>query len=288
MTEFTKGTWQYDLKQSGALLDRSAAAKKKAGTLLWKGAVAAIESWLPTSGDDANGEGLYNEVLDALGASRKGDASKIKTVALAVKSKGLDISEAPNLSRAYAEAVALTKTAKEQEAEDDAAEEAIASIEAPRTATSEEGAAKILLAKGVDGAVVAILDALGADNEAAHRAFVRAMSSEVADRIRAKADAEKAKVKAERDAAAAAKKAERDKAAAEKAEAAKEKAKAAKKAAPKPSAKKAKPAPAPEEDEADLADDEGVTEIDDLDEETPAPEAPVAKKAARRVPVRRK
>lgn len=182
---FEKGSWQENLFKSADLNDKSIKAKKRAGVLLWTGAVEGINQWVPNADTDVSGEGFYNEVLGLLGASRKGDASKIKTVALAVRSNGLDLAAFPNLSKAYAEATRLTKTVAQQHTEDDAIEKAVEAIEAPKSTSSVDGAAALLLSKGVDGAVVAILDALGATNFDAHRAFMRALSSEVADRVQA-------------------------------------------------------------------------------------------------------
>lgn len=205
---YEKGSWQDSLAKSTILLDRSAKAKKAAGAHLWNGAQAAIEGWLDKSDTDVSAEGLASEVLDVLGAGRKGDASKIKTVALAVKSNGLVLASFANLSQAYTEAVKVTKTVKAEAAEDSAAEEAIEAIEAPKTTSSVEGAAALLLSKGVDGAVVAILDTLGKDNEAAHRAFMRAVSTEIAARAQARKPKPEPKVKAEKkDGATKAKKA---------------------------------------------------------------------------------
>lgn len=182
---FEKGTWQEALHRSSTLLDRSTKARKQASTLLWTGAQTAIEEWLPNSDTDVAGEALYNDVLDALGKPRKGDASKIKTVALAVKDNGLVLTIHPNLSKAYAEAVKLTKTAAVNASEDDAAEKAIENLSVPKTTGSVEGAAALLLSKGLDGAVVALLDALGAQNFDAHRALARAISTEIAARVQA-------------------------------------------------------------------------------------------------------
>ncbi len=184
---FEKGSWQDHLNQSAKLLDRSTTARKRASALLWQGAQEGIESWLPEAATDVQGENLYGEILLALGTARKGDASKIKTVALAVRNNGLILATYPNLSKAYAEATRLTKTVAAEKDEDDAAEKAIEALaeNAPKSTTSVEGAAQILLAKGIDGAVVAILDALGANNEAAHRAFMRAVSTEIAARVQA-------------------------------------------------------------------------------------------------------
>jgi hypothetical protein len=184
--EYPKGSWQEHLAQSATLLDRSTKARKRASSLLWQGAREAIEGWLPKrAAKDVSGERLYGEVLDVLGKPRKGDASKIRTVALAVKDHGLVLSVHPNLSKAYAEAVRLTKTQQAQVAEDNAAEEAIAALDVPRSTTTVDGAAAILLSKGIDGAVVALLDALGAKNFDAHRAFARAVSAEIAARVQA-------------------------------------------------------------------------------------------------------
>jgi hypothetical protein len=185
ISSYEKGSWQEKMGKSATLLDRSTKARKQASALLWQGAVEGIEGWLPNASTDVSAEGFYGEVLDILGTPRKGDASKIKTVALAVKNNGLVLSVYPNLSKAYAEATRLTKTVAQEKDEDDAAEKAIAAIDAPKTTGSIEGAAALLLSKGVDGAVVAILDALGANNEAAHRAFMRAVSTEIAARVQA-------------------------------------------------------------------------------------------------------
>lgn len=183
---YEKGTWQDTLHKSGVLFDRSAAGRKRASALLWEGGQAAINDWLPGSDTDAGAENMAAEVLDVLGKSRKGDVSKIKTVALAVKENGLVLASHDNLSKAYAEATRLRKTVAAEKDEDVAAEKAIEAIEVPKSTTTVDGAAAILLGKGIDGAVVAILDALGADNEAAHRAFMRAVSTEISARVQAK------------------------------------------------------------------------------------------------------
>jgi hypothetical protein len=184
---FDKGTWQEALQRSANLLDRSTKARKQASSLLWTGAQTAIEEWLPGADTDVSGENLYNEVLDILGKPRKGDASKVRTVAVAVKDHGLVLTIHPNLSKAYAEAVRLTKTKQVHEDEDTAADKAIEALaeNIPHSTTTVEGAALILLSKGIDGAVVAILDALGHGNEAAHRSFMRAVSTEIAARVQA-------------------------------------------------------------------------------------------------------
>lgn len=265
---YEKGSWQEALQKSSIRLDQSAKARKIASTLLWKGAKEGIEGWLPESTTDVSAEGLYGDVIEALGRSRKGDASKIKTVAVAVRVHSLDLSTFPNLSKAYAAARALTVVADQQDEEDNAADEAIASIEAPKSTSSVEGAAALLLSKGVDGAVVAILDALGKENEAAHRAFLRAVSVETSSRVKAKADA----VAAEKKAVSDAKRAE---------EAAKKAAqpKPAKKAAA-PVATKAKGKPASKGKPVKAAEPEvEATEEDGSENAVETPDVPVANKA---------
>lgn len=172
--------WQDTLSESAKLFDRGTAAKKKAGELLWKGAIAAIESHDATA--DPSAEVLWNEIVEVTG--RKPDASKIKAVAVAVATTGLDLAEFSNLSRAYAEAIRRTKTVKVEADEDDAADKAVESIlgSAPKTTSKPEGAALILLAEGVDTAVDLLLDALGKENGEAHRAFLRAVANGVAAR----------------------------------------------------------------------------------------------------------
>lgn len=180
------GSWQETLAKSAEAHDKSGKYRKRASVLLWQGAQSAIEDWTPNkSSDDVSGEALYAEVLALLGTGRKGDASKIKTVALAVKNNSLILSMYPNLSKAYTEAVRLTKTVAAQAAEDKAAEKAVEDIaaNAPKTSSTPEGAAIILLAQGLDEAARLLLDALGKDNAAAHRSLLRAISQEIAGRV---------------------------------------------------------------------------------------------------------
>lgn len=188
-TIFDRGSWQAALAQSAKLYDKSVGDRQKAGALLWQGATSAIADWASDKSRDKSGEDLYAEILGLLGESRKGDASKIKTVALAVRNKGLDLGLYNNLSKAYAEARRLTKTEQEERIEDTAAEQAIEAIEPPKTATTVEGAAKILFSKGMEGAIVALLDVLngpsGEFNEAAARSFARSVTTEVAARVQA-------------------------------------------------------------------------------------------------------
>lgn len=191
-SEFERGSWQNTLSRSAALFQKSGNDRKRATVLLWDGAKTGIQSWLPESSTDAGAELLSTEMLGIMGKGRKGDVSKIKTVAVAVKHHGLDLDGTnvkgkpiTNLAMAYAEARRLTQTVQAEAAEDDAAEKAIENLTVPNSTTTVDGAALILLSKGIDGAVVAILDALGVKNEAAHRSFLRAVSTEVAARVQA-------------------------------------------------------------------------------------------------------
>jgi hypothetical protein len=195
---FERGTWQATLHRSSVLFDKSAGDRKRASTLLWQGGQAAIAEWETKASTDVNAEVLAADLLDIMGTSRKGDVSKIKTVALAVRNHGLVIALYPNLSKAYAEATRLTKTVKQNQADDDAAEKAVEQLasEAPHSATTGESAAKIVLSKGLDEAARLLLDALGASNDAAHRALVRAITSEVAGRVKPKTSTVKAGPKA--------------------------------------------------------------------------------------------
>ena len=180
---FKAGSWQDTLAKSAALQDRVKKGSARASSLLWEGAQEAINQWLPKSERDESGEKLGAAVTEALGKSRKGDASKIKTVALAVKNNGLLLADHPNLYKAYGEATRLTKTVKVHAAEDEAADEAVSAIAAPKSTSAPEGAAKIVLSKGVDEAARLLLNELGAENIAAHRAFMRAIAQEIAGRI---------------------------------------------------------------------------------------------------------
>lgn len=190
--------WREDMRKAGALKDRAAGANKQASERLWRACKAGVSEWLPESGNDASAEGLYSEFIKAYGESRKGDCSKMKSVALAAKDHGLVLSQFPNLSKAYAEARRLTQTVKQEKADDEAADKAVEALaaEAPNTASTPENAAKIVLAKGVDEAARLLLDALGVDNAAAHRALLRAMSNEIAGRVKPKASTTKAGPKA--------------------------------------------------------------------------------------------
>jgi hypothetical protein len=131
-----------------------------------------------------------------------------------------------SLSKAYSAASKLSpKARKAQDDEDKAADEAVSAIVAPKSSSSPEGAAKIVLSKGVDEAARLLLDELGKENLAAHRAFMRAVSQEIAGRIPKPAPKVAKPKAAKKGKAKAAKKT------------------AAKKAAPKAAATKAKPVP---------------------------------------------
>jgi hypothetical protein len=177
------GSWQDTLSKSATLLDRSAKGKARATAMLWEGSQVAINEWLPESDTDVNGEEMQAEVTAILGKARKGDASKIKTVALAVRNNGLVLNLFPNLSKAYAEARRLTQTVQIHAAEDEAAEAAVAAISAPKSTQTAEGAAALLLSRGVDEAARILLEVLGSTNHAAHRSLLRALSLEAAGLI---------------------------------------------------------------------------------------------------------
>lgn len=232
---YEKGSWQATIDRSAKMAEKGTEYKKKAGILLWQGAQSAIEVWTDEADNDPNAEGLASELLGIMGNSRKGDVSKIKTVALATRNNGLRLDDFPNLSKAYAEARRLTQTVKEEKAQDASLAKAIETIAAQAqsisTPTTPEEATLIVLAKGEDEAARLIGDALG--NDDARRAFLRAVAQDVAGRVKAVAQAKKA----DEDKARAEKKAEADKAKAEKA-----KATPAKTAKVKPASEKGKPA----------------------------------------------
>lgn len=194
---YKAGSWQDHLAKSAALTERVKKGNARATSLMWEGAQGAINSWLPKSDKDETGEKLNAALLKVLGTKNKGTASKIVTVAKAVRENGLDMSKFSSLSKAYGEATKLSPKARAaQDAEDAAADEAVSSISAPKSTGSPEGAAKIVLSKGVDEAARLLLNELGAENLAAHRAFMRAVSQEIAGRIPKPAPKPKAAKKA--------------------------------------------------------------------------------------------
>jgi hypothetical protein len=238
---YEKGTWQADLDRSVKMADKGQEFKKKAGALLWKGATTAINHWTDEADNDQQGEGLAADLLAVMGNSRKGDVSKIKTVALAVRNKGLRLDDYPNLSKAYTAARALTVVAEEHADEDDVLTSVMETVaeqaKSVNVQATKEQAALVLFADGEDEAFRVIGDMLGSDD--ARRAALRAFAADISGRVAEVKAAEKAKA----DEAKAAKKAEVDKAKAEKAQAkakADEEKAAAKKAAAKTTTAKPK------------------------------------------------
>lgn len=184
-----EGTWQDTIVKSAVLKGKAEAGSTKATTMLWEGAVDGITDWLAGDAEtDASGEQFYNTLVGLMGTARRGDAHKIKTVAVAAKDEGLVLSAWPSLTKAVAEAKRLTQTVKQDEADDNAADEAVTALadSAPKSTSKPEGAAQIILKEGVDEAARLLLDALngpsGEQNTAAHRAFLRAVSQEIAGR----------------------------------------------------------------------------------------------------------
>lgn len=197
-TVYDKRSWQAVLNRSAKLFDKSRTEHKTATNLLWTASKSGIEEWLPLADSDKQAERFAGEVLAILGKTRKGDASKIKTVALATKNHGLVLSIYPSLTKAYNEARRLTQTVQAEKAEDAAADKAIEELaaRAPKTTATPEGAAMLVLSLGLDEAARLLLDALGSTNEAAHRAFMRAISQEIAGRVKPKVSTVKAGPKA--------------------------------------------------------------------------------------------
>lgn len=182
--------WMEKIKKSAEIKAKGDKANAKAGTLLWTASQEGITDWLGGPAEtDQGGEGLYNTLVGLMGKSRRGDANKIKTVALAAKDKGLVLSSQKSLSKAYGEAKRLLDAGNDVHAADDhAAEEAVEAIaeNVPGSTKTAEGAALIVLSKGLDEAARLLLDALNGpsseNNEAAHRALLRAVSQEIAGR----------------------------------------------------------------------------------------------------------
>lgn len=253
--EVEEGTWQESIVKSALLKSRAEAGDKKAGELLWAGAQQGIVDWLPDSGEDVSAEGLYQTLLTLMGKARKGDASKIAKVAVAVKDAGLTMANYTSLSRAYSAARELIDAAPEHEREDNAAEEIATAINesAPKSTSSLEGAVKIVLGHGIDEAtralVDAVIDAAGSYDKAEPvlRSLSRALTQEIVGK-KPKAEAKpKAAPKPKGEAVAKA----TAKPASEKA---------------KPAAAKAKPKPKPVED-AEPIDDEDESDVDAVPDE---------------------
>lgn len=271
--------WKDTLQKSATLFDRSAKGRRQASSLLWDGSQEAIEEWLSKSDEDVQAENLSAELLDVLGAPRKGDVSKIKTVALAVKNNGLVLSVYPNLSKAYAEATRLTKTVKVHAAEDESADKKAQEIaaEAPKSSSKPEGAVLIVLAQGVDEAARLIVDALAGEGPqkdvSAARAMLRALAQEISGRTPAPAPKPAKKAAAPKKGTAAKKAAAAPKSGATK---------------PKPVKKAAAPAPVVPDEDPTAADlDDLFDEIEGADsdtEEAVVEAAPVVAQSAKPKP----
>lgn len=188
-TDPAVATWAETLRAAARKLDTAAVTAREGNSLVWLGGAAAIAD--VTSGSDYDGIAFYEQVLGALGQPRKGTASKLRTVADAVVEHGLDTSEHKSLAAAYNAARALNRTRTVEVAEDTALDEALSVLIAPKSTSTIEGAAKLLLSKGEDEAVRQIFDAIGGDNFAALRSFVRAATQELSGRVKASQEAAK-------------------------------------------------------------------------------------------------
>ena len=188
-TDPAVATWAETLRAAARKLDTAAVTAREGNSLVWLGGAAAIAD--VTSGSDYDGTAFYEQLLGALGQPRKGTASKLRTVADAVVEHGLDTSEHKSLAAAYNAARALNRTRTVEVAEDTALDEALSALIAPKSTSTIEGAAKLLLSKGEDEAVRQIFDAIGGDNFAALRSFVRAATQELSGRVKASQEAAK-------------------------------------------------------------------------------------------------
>ena len=188
-TDPAVATWAETLRAAARKLDTAAVTAREGNSLVWLGGAAAIAD--VTSGSDYDGTAFYEQLLGALGQPRKGTASKLRTVADAVVEHGLDTSEHKSLAAAYGAARALNRTRTVEVAEDTALDEALSVLIAPKSTSTIEGAAKLLLSKGEDEAVRQIFDAIGGDNFAALRSFVRAATQELSGRVKASQEAAK-------------------------------------------------------------------------------------------------
>lgn len=195
-TDPAVATWAETLRAAARKLDTAAVTAREGNSLVWLGGAAAIAD--VTSGSDYDGTAFYEQLLGALGQPRKGTASKLRTVADAVVEHGLDTSEHKSLAAAYNAARALNRTRTVEVAEDTALDEALSVLIAPKSTSTIEGAAKLLLSKGEDEAVRQIFDAIGGDNFAALRSFVRAATQELSGRVKASQEAAKKEVAAKR------------------------------------------------------------------------------------------
>ena len=179
------------LAKSVEELESAAGMRTQASKTLWQGAVMVIDNRDPQDKDRST---LAQNVIDAMGKHRKGDASKIKKVALAAD-RGLDIRDYPNLSKAYNAACAIIDPKVDKDAADVAAADSIAATIDPAKPelSPEDAAAALVLSKGMRTAAVLLLDALKEDAQAG-RGLLVALTTEMAQRAdyaKQKATAEK-------------------------------------------------------------------------------------------------
>ena len=179
------------LAKSVEELESAAGMRTQASKTLWQGAVMVIDNRDPQDKDRST---LAQNVIDAMGKHRKGDASKIKKVALAAD-RGLDIRDYPNLSKAYNAACAILDPKVDKDAADVAAADSIAATIDPAKPelSPEDAAAALVLSKGMRTAAVLLLDALKEDAQAG-RGLLVALTTEMAQR----ADYAKQKAAAEK------------------------------------------------------------------------------------------
>ena len=179
------------LAKSVEELESAAGMRTQASKTLWQGAVMVIDNRDPQDKDRST---LAQNVIDAMGKHRKGDASKIKKVALAAD-RGLDIRDYPNLSKAYNAACAIIDPKVDKDAADVAAADSIAATIDPAKPelSPEDAAAALVLSKGMKTAAVLLLDALKEDAQAG-RGLLVALTTEMAQR----ADYAKQKAAAEK------------------------------------------------------------------------------------------
>jgi hypothetical protein len=179
-------TWRIALQQAGLQKDEARANTKEAGQAAWAAARAGIEEWLTVKGADPEAQAFHGEVLRYYGKARKGEASKIRTIALATANNVLDPNAYRTLGAAYAAALKLTKIADVNATEDAALAASAAALAALAAASAPTGTpesmASTIMALGAKKAVTLMLDALGEDNLPAHRALLRELSKQVGER----------------------------------------------------------------------------------------------------------
>ena len=189
-TSTSTSTWRTALRQAGLQKDEARANTKEAGQAAWAAARAGIEEWLTVKGADPEAQAFHGEVLHYYGKARKGEASKIRTIALATANNGLDPNTYRTLGAAYAAALKLTKIADINATEDEALAAASAAAASAAAASAAVSAATgapadmaiMIMSLGAKTAVTLMLDALGEDNLPAHRALLRELSKQVGER----------------------------------------------------------------------------------------------------------